>query len=48
MGGMVPLPDEISAQIDKLMSLPVSRPEANQPGNGYHRHAAAAAVASRS
>lgn len=48
MGGMVPLPDEISAQIDKLMSLPVSRPEASQPGNGYHRHAAAAAVASRS
>ncbi len=46
MGGMVPLPDEISEQIDRLMALPISQPEPNQSGNGYHRHAAAAAVAS--
>jgi len=46
MGGMVPLPDEINEQIDRLMALPISQPETNQPGNGYHRHAAAAAVAS--
>ncbi len=47
MGGIVPLPDEISEQIDKLMTLPASLPETDRPGNGYHRHAAATAVASR-
>jgi len=47
MGGMIPLPDEINEQIDRLMAPPISQPELNQSGNGYHRHAAAAAVASR-
>jgi 2-oxoglutarate ferredoxin oxidoreductase subunit alpha len=47
MGGMVPLPDEISEQIDKLMAPPVSPSGASQPGNGYHRQTAAAAVAGR-
>jgi 2-oxoglutarate/2-oxoacid ferredoxin oxidoreductase subunit alpha len=47
MGGIVPLPDEISEQIDKLMSLPVSQRSPDQPGNGYHHSAAASAVAKR-
>jgi 2-oxoglutarate ferredoxin oxidoreductase subunit alpha len=46
-GGMIPLPDEISQQIDRLMSLPASQPSPVQPGNGYHRNAAATAVAGR-
>ncbi|HSN74787.1 MAG TPA: 3-methyl-2-oxobutanoate dehydrogenase subunit VorB [Anaerolineae bacterium] len=46
-GGMIPLPDEISEQIDKLMSLPASQPSPSQPGNGYHRSAAASTVAGR-
>ena len=45
MGGMIPLPDEISEQIDKLTSLPASPPNASRPGNGYHRAAAASTVA---
>lgn len=48
MGGIVPLPDEVNEQIDRLMSLPASRPSPNPPGNGYHRNAAASAVAGRS
>jgi 2-oxoglutarate ferredoxin oxidoreductase subunit alpha len=48
MGGMVPLPDEISEQIDKLMALPANQPDLSRPGNGYHRNAAASAVTSRS
>jgi 2-oxoglutarate ferredoxin oxidoreductase subunit alpha len=44
MGGMVPLPDEISEQIDKLMSLPANQPDLSRPGNGYHGNAAASAV----
>jgi 2-oxoglutarate ferredoxin oxidoreductase subunit alpha len=32
MGGIVPLPDEINEQIDKLASLPTS----GTGGNGYH------------
>jgi 2-oxoglutarate ferredoxin oxidoreductase subunit alpha len=47
MGGMIPLPDEISEQIDRLMSLPASQPSPNQPGNGYQRNAAASTVAGR-
>jgi 2-oxoglutarate ferredoxin oxidoreductase subunit alpha len=46
-GGMIPLPDEISQQIDKLMSLPTYQASHSQPGNGYHHQAAASAVASR-
>jgi 2-oxoglutarate ferredoxin oxidoreductase subunit alpha len=46
-GGMIPLPDEVSEQIDRLMSLPASQPNPVQPGNGYHRNAAATAMASR-
>ncbi len=45
MGGMIPLPDEVSEQIDRLMSLPTSH--AGRPGNGYHRDAAPATVAGR-
>jgi hypothetical protein len=41
---MVPLPDEISEQIDKLMSLPANQPDLSRPGNGYHGNAAASAV----
>lgn len=45
MGGMVPLPDEISEQIDGLLSLPPRPIGVSQPGNGYHPHTAASAVA---
>lgn len=45
MGGMVPLPDEISEQIDSLLSLPAREAGASRPGNGYHRVAAASVVA---
>ncbi len=47
MGGMIPLPDEISQQIDKLISLPASQPGPSRPGNGYHQGAAVAAVTGR-
>jgi len=43
MGGMVPLPDEINQQIDRLLAPP----GISETGNGYHRQAAAAAVAGR-
>lgn len=35
LGGVVPLPDEISAQIDKLMSLPVGGAAVKTASNGY-------------
>ncbi|MFZ2361389.1 MAG: 3-methyl-2-oxobutanoate dehydrogenase subunit VorB [Anaerolineae bacterium] len=47
MGGMIPLPDEVSEQLDRLMSLPAPQLDTDQPGNGYHHKAAASAVASR-
>ena len=41
-GGMVPLPDEVSEQIDRLMSLP-----AGQPGSGAQPTTATSAMAGR-
>ena len=35
MGGVVPLPDEVSAQIDKLMSEPVGGTGVKTASNGY-------------
>jgi len=46
-GGMIPLPDEVSEQIDRLLSLPAGQSGPSQPGNGYHRSAAASTVAGR-
>lgn len=47
MGGMVPLPDEINQQIDRLLAQPAGQSGISQTGNGYHRQAVAAAVAGR-
>jgi 2-oxoglutarate ferredoxin oxidoreductase subunit alpha len=41
-GGMVPLPDEVSEQIDRLMSLPAS-----QPSSGAQQTTATSAMAGR-
>ena len=35
MGGVVPLPDEISQQIDKLMSEPAGGTGVKAASNGY-------------